>query len=84
MPTDFQIGPLLDHVVRIDAVVLHNPLAAMIGGPEGKLRRGDEPAVHQRNLPGNADQSAPSARAYYRADLLPLEEPGKSIATRAS
>src|SRR5258708_17475212 len=83
MPTDSEIRPLRQNVVRIDAVVFHDPFAAVVRRPKRKFRRGDIPAVVQRNPTGDADEPAPGARAHDGPDLLPVEEPGEGVAARA-
>src|SRR5258708_36664816 len=83
MPTDSEIRPLRQNVVRIDAVVFHDPFAAVVRRPKRKFRRGDIPAVVQRNPTGDADEPAPGARAHDGPDLLPMEEPGEGAAPRA-
>src|SRR6266478_9166519 len=71
------------NVVGIYAVVFHDPFAAVVRGPKRKFRRGDVAAVVQRNPAGDADETAPGARADDRADFLPMEKPGEGVTTRA-
>src|SRR5579859_2355111 len=44
---DDEVGALRHFVVGIDAVVFHDPLAAVVRGPKRKLRRGHAAAVAQ-------------------------------------
>src|SRR6202007_1227664 len=78
---DDEVRPLRNDDVGIDAVVFHDPLAAIVRGPECKFRRGDVAAVVQRYSPRDADEAAPGARAYDGPNLLAMEKPWEGIAS---
>src|ERR1700674_4050748 len=80
MAGDDEVGPLRNNVVGIHAVVFHDPFAAVVRGPKRKFRRGDIAAVVHGNPAGDADETAPGARADDRADFLSMEEPGEGVA----
>ncbi len=80
MAADHQVGALRDFVVGIDAAILYDPFAPIVGGPEREFGRSDKAAITQGNATRDADEAAPSARAYDGTDFLPAEEPRESIA----
>src|SRR5260221_12512401 len=60
---DHQIRALLYFVVGVDAMVLDDPLAAVMGGPEAKCRGGDGSAMGQGDARGGSPVAAPVAPA---------------------
>src|SRR5216684_5783530 len=80
---DNEIRPLRHNEVRIDAVILHDPFAAIVRRPERSFRRGNVAAVVQRDTAEDAHESAPGARADDRPDFLPVEEPREGVAAGA-
>src|SRR6267142_851553 len=78
---DYQVRTLRHFVIRIDAMILHDPFAAVIGGIERELRCRDAAAISQRNCASNADQAAPGASANNRPNFLAAKKPRESVAT---
>src|SRR5882724_679579 len=76
---DDQIRPLRHNVIRIDAVLLDNPFAAVVGAPKAEARRGNGATVVQRLDIVDADEAAPGARADDRADFFAAEKPRETI-----
>src|ERR1700730_941330 len=80
---DDQVWALLYFVVAVYTVVLDDPFASVVRGPEGKFRRGHIAAVAQGNAAGYADEAAPSTRADDGADFFAMEKPGERVTARA-
>src|ERR1700726_897837 len=75
-----QIGTVIDDHVRLDAVVLDQPLA--VEAVERKLRPGDVTAIHQGGISADTAHSAPGAHPNHRPQLVELKKICKEIAVR--
>lgn len=75
-------GVVVDEDVRVNAVVLHNPLAGLgiVVGEEGHA---DVRTVHVGQGAADAHDAAPRAGTDDRAQLVGLEAPGEEVAIRS-
>src|SRR5271154_6202039 len=74
-------GIHFDIYVGRDAVIFHFPVS--FGGEKSEARSGDEAVVHQAGIAADADEAAPGAFAYERAEADVTEIPGQRVAAGA-
>src|SRR5258708_20391313 len=75
MTPDDEIGPLRHDVIGIDAVLLDNPLSAIVRAPKPEARCGNKTTIPYRLHVADADQPAPRPPAANRPAFLPASTP---------
>src|SRR5436305_1759861 len=80
--TDHLLRPVFDNNVRLNASVLHYPLALIV--ITGKLGPSNVAAIHKREFTSNAANTAPGALSNERAQFVIFEHVAEEVTVRGS